>query len=184
MKKLSIYTDVYKTIKSKRMQLGISQVEMAKKLKMQQAGYSLLEKGEIKLTHERMVDISIIFDVPVSYFVDKQVQQLIDSLLERLEDLNALHAQNSFVADLPDNKQETIEYYQKKDEDSAKLILSLERQADALRKLSDYQHEELENAKGIMKMIVGNSKTAKSEKPAKLEVERFLKKQKLLPKAK
>lgn len=187
MKKLSIYTDVYKTIKNKRMQLGISQVEMAKKLKMQQAGYSLLEKGEIKLTHERMVDISIIFDVPVSYFVDKQVQQLIDSLLERLEDLNALHAQSSFVADLPDlpdNKQETIEYYQKKDADNAKLILSLERQADALRKLSDYQHGELENAKEIMKMIVGNSKTAKSVKPAKLKVERFLKKQKLLPKAK
>lgn len=174
MKNLSIYTDVYKTIKNKRMQLGISQVEMAKRLKMQQAGYSLLEKGEIKLTYERMVDISIIFDVPVSYFVDKQVQQLIDALIERVEDTNALLNKNSYEVQLPDYKQETIEFYQKKDIENTKLITSLERQADALRKLTDYQQRELETAKEIIQTIAQNVKAKKTIKAPKLKIEMFL----------
>lgn len=175
MKTKSIYTEIYKTIKNKRNQLGLSQDDMAKKLKMQQAGYSQLENGGRNLTFKRMVDIAAIFEVPVSYLVDKQVQELIDSLIERLEDTNALLNQNSYEVQLPDYKQETIEFYQKKDTENTKLIASLERQANDLRKLSDYQQRELETAKEIIQTIAQSAKAKKTIKPPKLKIEMFLK---------
>ena len=162
-------TQVYQTIKAKRLQLNISQKEMSERLKMQQAGYSQLEKGKTQVTVERLQKIADIFGVPITYFFNKNVQELVDALIERVEDLNALHAQNSFVPDLPDRNQETIEFHQKRDRTNEKLISSLEHQIETLRELTGYQQREINAAKELCKLIEQNLKFKKAIKPDLIE---------------
>lgn len=156
---------ICKTIKAKRMQMNISQKEMSEKLKMQQAGYSLLEKGKTQLTVDRLQMIADILNVPITYFFDKNVQELIDALMERLEETNGLLNKNRHEINLPDYKQETIEFYQKKEVDYGKLISSLEFQANILKKLNGYQQKEIDTAKEILITILRNIKSKKTIKP-------------------
>ncbi len=153
-------SDLYNTIKTKRLLMNISQKEMSEKLNMQQAGYSLLEKGKNKITVDRLEEIAKILGVPMTYFFDKHVQELIDTLLERVDDMNKLHAQNSYVVELPDYKQDMIESNQK-------LLRSMEEKVDAIKSLSDYRLREIYASKAILKAIV---ECIKAKKPVKTDL--------------
>lgn len=165
---------VYETIKTKRMQLNISQKKMSEKLKMQQAGYCLLEKGKTQLTVERLQKIAEIFNVPITYFFDKNVQDLIDTLIEKIEDMKKLHEHNSF--EIADYIPRDMKYYEKKDISKSKMIESLTEQIDVFRKLSDYQRREISTAFQIFKILEGNIKSKKVVKPELLKrIQDFMK---------
>lgn len=166
---------VYKTIKTKRVQLEISQKEMSEKLKMQQAGYCLLEKGKTQITVDRLQKIADIFKVPITYFFDKNVQDLIDTLIERIQDMDKLREQNAFK--ITPYIPKDMKYYEKKDVINSKMIESLTLQIDIQRKLSDYQHREIGTAFEILKIILGNIKSKKTVKPELIERAQLLLKQ-------
>jgi transcriptional regulator with XRE-family HTH domain len=166
---------VYNRIKSKRILSGLSQLEVANMLKMQQAGYSNLEKGKIALTIERLIQIAAIYEVPPTYFLDGNVQKLIDDLIEKHHDFNALYAQHTFEPELPDIGQISIESYQNILKEKDAQIEALKNENISNRKLIMFYEKENEKAKELLKNIFIKMNIDKNfSSKLKLQIESFL----------
>lgn len=160
---------VYRNIRELRVKQKISQKVICDALGMQQAGYSNLESGNTQLTIERLKQIANFFEIPITYFIDKQVKDLIDELIERNQDLERITAQNSFTADLPDTNHFVIEHHQKVDKKNETLIQAMQGENKANKILVQYLTKDLNSAQGLLNTLINTPSIKKQIKPALLK---------------
>lgn len=167
---------VYDNIRELRDKRKISQKVICDYLAMQQAGYSNLESGNTQLTIERLKQISDFFQVPITYFIHEKVKELVDELQERNQDLKALFASNSFKVDLPDDKQQAIEFHQKLDRKNETIIAELKDKSNTNRLLIQYLANDLTKAKDIINTLIQTPNIKKQIEPKLLkELKAFIK---------
>lgn len=63
---------IYKNIKTKREELGYSQEEMAKRLKISQSAYSFYEVGKRKIPPQVLVNMADIFGCSIDYLLGRK----------------------------------------------------------------------------------------------------------------
>jgi transcriptional regulator with XRE-family HTH domain len=165
--------NLYNTIKALRNKEGWSQEEMSNKLNVQQATYCNWEKGKVDITIERLVQISKIFNLPVTYFFDKNIQDLINTLNEKvreadetLKDLLDVNRQNIVELSLPKIPKEPIEHYIEKIEHQEKIIEVQTSDLGGKNKLVEYQEKKLEKYESLMKIIIEYIEKNKKLKPS------------------
>ncbi len=160
---------VYDAIRELRDKRKITQKVICDYLGMQQAGYSNLEAGNTELTIQRLKQISEFFEVPITYFIDKNVKELVDELIERNKDLKSLIAKNSWEVNLPDDKQQAIEFHQKLDRKNEAIIAELKNSNETTKLLNEYLIDDLATAKGLIGKLVQTPSIKKQIKPDLLE---------------
>jgi transcriptional regulator with XRE-family HTH domain len=64
--------DVLEKIIYRRKRLGLSQTDLAKKLKVTLSGYYKMETGKTKLGVRRLLELSEILNVEVNYFITNE----------------------------------------------------------------------------------------------------------------
>lgn len=164
---------LYDTIKALRNNEGWSQEEMSKKLNVQQATYCNWEKGKVDVTVDRLLQISRIFSVPVTYFFDKNIQDLINTLKEKvieadetLKDLLSANEQNIIELALPKIPKEPIEHYIEKIEHQEKIIEVQTSDLGGKNKLVKYQEKKIEKYESLMKVVCEYLEKNKKLKPS------------------
>lgn len=60
---------VYSVVKRIRVERGVTQLQMANNLHIVVSAYGKMERGDIKLTVERLREIAEYFKLPFNYFV-------------------------------------------------------------------------------------------------------------------
>jgi transcriptional regulator with XRE-family HTH domain len=65
-------SDVLEKIIYRRKRLGLSQSELAKKLKVTLSGYYKMETGKTKLDIRRLLELSEILQVKINYFLSEE----------------------------------------------------------------------------------------------------------------
>jgi transcriptional regulator with XRE-family HTH domain len=65
-------SDVLEKIIYRRKRLGLSQSELAKKLKVTLSGYYKMETGKTKLDIRRLLELSEILKVKINYFLSEE----------------------------------------------------------------------------------------------------------------
>ena len=172
---------VYDNIRELRNKREISQKVICDKLRMQQAGYSTLEKGNTQLTIERLKQIADFFEVPITYFIDPHVKDLVDELIERNRNYKALTAERSFRPKIPNTDQQAIEHHQKVDRKNESLIKALENENKANKLLVHYLSKDLNAVKELLKTLVKTPSIKKQIKSQLLKEIIAIVKEKNLP---
>ncbi len=68
--------NILDNIRKIRISRGYSQEYIASRLDMKQGGYSLIEKGERKLTIDKLLQIAILLDVPLEQIISYPEKKL------------------------------------------------------------------------------------------------------------
>ncbi len=81
-------------IRAMRVKKGFSQEYLAMELDIDTATYGRIERGQTKLTVDRLTEISNAFDVdPVCFFINEEQEYVISNLYKEIQSLKTVNKQ-------------------------------------------------------------------------------------------
>jgi transcriptional regulator with XRE-family HTH domain len=158
---------VYQRIANKRNERGLTQMEIARQMGIDQGAYSLLEKGHSILTVGKLIRIAEILHVSPAYFIDPNYISLQTQALQLLADLGRINRENNIKINFPKHDI-TRKQFQAIIKDKTELISTQRKEIAAYNQIIDSQKKNLDQLNIICSEILQTN--LKSSLKAKLRL--------------